>query len=105
MQLRFWFLGVGYSLWEIQYYFLFNKGHLVSVVNPMQIKSFAKSELLRTKNDSIDSQLIMRFCERMKPTFWEPEPENISELKSLQKRYDDLQNMILQEENRKESDF
>jgi transposase len=83
--------------------FLYDKEHLISVVNPMQIKSFAKSELLRTKTDKVDAQLIMRFCKTIKPGLWEPEPENIRELKSWQKRYDDLQNLIRQEENRKEA--
>ena len=54
--------------------FLYDKEHLISVVNPMQIKSFAKSELLRTKTDKVDAQFIMRFCETIKPGLWEPEP-------------------------------
>jgi transposase len=38
--------------------FLYDKEHLISVVNPMQIKSFAKSELLRT--DLVSHRTIRR---------------------------------------------
>ncbi len=41
---------------------LCDAGHVVSLVNPMRIKAFAKSEMLRTKTDRIDATLIARFC-------------------------------------------
>ncbi len=41
---------------------LHEAGHVVSLVNPMRIKAFAKSEMLRTKTDRIDAALIARFC-------------------------------------------
>jgi transposase len=47
--------------------FMYDTGHMVSIVNPARIKGFAKSELLRTKNDKIDAGLIARFCLAMSP--------------------------------------
>jgi Transposase len=37
---------------------LHEAGHVVSLVNPRRIKSFARSEMLRTKTDLIDAALI-----------------------------------------------
>ena len=48
--------------------FLYEVGYQVSVVNPARIKGFAKSELLRTKTDSVDAALIARFCAAIKPS-------------------------------------
>jgi transposase len=42
--------------------FLYDQGYKVSVVNPARIKGFAKSELLRTKNDKQDALLIAKQC-------------------------------------------
>jgi transposase len=46
---------------------MYDTGHMVGIVNPARIKGFAKSELLRTKNDKIDAGLIARFCLAMSP--------------------------------------
>ncbi|MEG4110465.1 MULTISPECIES: IS110 family transposase [unclassified Microcoleus] len=48
--------------------FLYGEEFQVSIVNRVRIKGFAKSELLRTKTDSVDSALIARFCAAMKPS-------------------------------------
>ncbi len=40
--------------------YLHEAGHAVSVVNPARIKGFAQSELIRTKTDSIDADIIAR---------------------------------------------
>ena len=37
------------------------QGHVVSIVNPLAIKSFGQSELSRTKTDKADAALIARF--------------------------------------------
>lgn len=80
--------------------FLFDAGHVVSVVNPARIKAFGESELLRTKNDKTDSRLIARFCEAMKPAAWAPDPPEIEELRALGRRRDALMAMRTQELNR-----
>jgi transposase len=80
--------------------FLFENGYTVSVVNPSRIKAFGESELLRNKNDDIDAKLIARFCEKMKPAAWEPDPPEIEHLRMLGRRRDVLIAMRTQEMNR-----
>lgn len=81
--------------------FLFDHGYTVSVVNPSRIKAFGESELLRNKNDKIDAQLIARFCQKMKPSAWEPDPPEVEHLRSLGRRRDVLISMRTQEMNRR----
>lgn len=81
--------------------FLFENGYTVSVVNPSRIKAFGQSELLRNKNDEIDAKLIARFCEKMKPAAWEPDPPEIEHLRMLGRRRDVLISMRTQEINRR----
>jgi len=80
--------------------FLFENGYTVSVVNPSRVKSFGEAELLRSKNDKIDAKLIARFCEKMKPTAWQPDPPEIEHLRMLGRRRDVLISMRTQEINR-----
>jgi len=46
--------------------FLHERGHRVSVVNPLRIKGFAKSDLQRNKTDKADARTIagVLSCER-----------------------------------------
>ena len=78
-------------------------GHTVSIVNPARIKGFARSELLRTKNDKIDAGLIARFCHAMHPEPWAPLPPEIRTLQALVRRVDALLVMRTQELNRIET--
>jgi transposase len=48
-------------------FFLHEHGHVVSIVNPMQIRAFGQSELSRAKTDKADATLIARFCQAMHP--------------------------------------
>ncbi|MBI1911284.1 MAG: IS110 family transposase [Deltaproteobacteria bacterium] len=80
--------------------FLFHAGHIMSVVNPSRIKAFGESELLRTKTDKTDAKLIARFCERMNPAAWQPDPPEIEHLRALGRRRDALICMRTQELNR-----
>lgn len=80
--------------------FMFDAGHVVSVVNPARIKAFGESELQRTKNDKMDAKLIARFCETMKPVAWEPDPPEVEQLRMLGRRRDALVSMRTQEGNR-----
>jgi transposase len=41
----------------------------ISVVNPLQIKNFAKALLVRNKNDRIDAKIIAEYCKRMQPVY------------------------------------
>jgi transposase len=49
---------------------LHQAGHVVSVVNPAQIKDFARSKLGRNKTDRVDASLAAEFCLMFKPAAW-----------------------------------
>lgn len=83
--------------------FLHEAGHVVSVTNPFQIKSFGKSIISRTKTDKADAKLIALFCEAIRPMTWMPDPPEIRKLKALGRRKDALINMRTQELNRESS--
>lgn len=80
--------------------YLYGLGHQVSVVNPAQIKGFAQCQLSRTKNDRADAVTIARFCERMQPLLWRPQPPEVEQLQALTRRLEALEQMITQERNR-----
>jgi len=58
-------------------------GYQVSIVNRARIKGFGKSELLRTKSDSVEAALIARFCAAIKPALWTPMAPEVKELQAL----------------------
>jgi len=76
--------------------FLQNSAQVVSVVNPFQTKSFAKSLLQRTKNDKVDSSMLAQYAYTNKPSATPKTPENIKHLKALV-RYE---NSLVKEEVR-----
>jgi transposase len=80
---------------------LHDTGIPISVVNPARIKGFSQCELARTKTDKADAHLIARFCQAMKPDFWQPKPAHVRELQQWVRRLDSLQRMKNQETNRK----
>jgi transposase len=76
-------------------------GHVVSLVNPVRIKAFAQSEMLRTKTDRIDAALIARFCRLHQPEPWTPPAPEIRILQGLVRRKHSLIEMRVEEENRR----
>ena len=56
---------------------------LISVVNPVQTKSFAKSHLLRTKNDKVDSIMLAQYGYFHKPKITPKIPEAIKKFRTL----------------------
>lgn len=79
---------------------LYEHDHRVSIVNPVRIKGYAKSQLSRTKNDRADAGLIARFCGDLKPSPWQPAPAEIAKLQGYARRLEALEQMITQEKNR-----
>lgn len=75
----------------------------VSVVNPLQIKNFARMKLSRNKNDIIDAQIIREYCERMQPHTFSPRSEEQKELKDLTKLLDTLKEQLVRLKNQLES--
>lgn len=80
--------------------FLHEAGHVVSVINPAQIKAYGESELSRNKTDRSDAGLIARFAQSQHPRPWSPPPPEVRELQALVRRLESLQEMRQQEANR-----
>jgi len=85
------------SYWEALAIHLYEAGHRVSLVNPRQTKSYAQSELLRTKTDSVDAAMIARFALAHKPEAWEPPPAESRMLQGLVRHLEDLKTTRAQE--------
>jgi transposase len=83
--------------------FLYESGYLVSIVNPARIAAYATSRLARTKTDKTDAALIARFCAQEQPPIWTPPSAEVQELQALVRRVEMLQEMVQQEENRRQS--
>lgn len=67
--------------------FLVLEGMKVSVVNPVQIKYFAKVKLSRNKNDRVDARIIAHYIQAMNPPLFQPrsaEQKYIRELIQLE---------------------
>jgi len=77
-------------------------GYIVSVVNPVQIKSFGRSAMVRTKTDRVDALIVAQFCRSQKPAAWTPPPQEIRDFRALLRRRETLQQMITAEKNRLE---
>jgi transposase len=84
-------------------FFLHEQGHIVSIVNPLQISAFGQSELSRTKTDKADAALIGRFCQAMNPEPWDPPTAAERRLQQLVRRRRALIEMRVQELNRLEA--
>ncbi|HEY0323915.1 MAG TPA: transposase [Pyrinomonadaceae bacterium] len=83
--------------------YLFDSGHMVSVVNPAIIKAYAQSQLSRTKTDKVAATLIAQFCQERKPPMWQPLPAEVRELQALVRRLEALLGMHQMEINRLEA--
>ena len=59
-------------------------GHVVSIVNPAQIRDFARTKLGRNKTDGVDASRIREYCELFKPQPWTPPSEAHRRLGELQ---------------------
>lgn len=79
--------------------YLVSKGIKVSVVNPLQIKNFARAKLSRNKTDQLDAKLIAAYCEMMKPGEFMPRSDAHKELKELSNLLDMLKNQLTQLSN------
>jgi len=83
-------------------YALDQAGAQVCVVNPAQIRAYAKSLGARSKTDKKDSVVISRFGLTQQPRLWQPEPETIRTLKALISRLQAVEQDIQREKNRLE---
>lgn len=91
--------GTG-KLWESLAEFLYDKGFHVSVVNPVRVKGYGKSELRRSKTDVLDAELIARFCRAQNPTAWKPRAPEMKAVRDRQRYISELKESRTQEKNR-----
>lgn len=70
--------------------FFYNLGMKVSVVNPLKIKAFRSSRLLRQKTDAADAQLIAEFCRMHNPAPWKPRSPDAKALHEINRRIESL---------------
>lgn len=91
--------GAG-KLWIPLAEYLHSRNFPVSVVNPMRISGFAKSDLRRSKTDKIDAKIIARFCRAQNPSVWVPPPVEIAAIRDMQRYLDELKTNRTQECNR-----
>ena len=82
-------------------HFALAQGWQVSLPNPKQVRAFARSRGRRAKTDGQDAQLLARFGAETDPPPWQPLPDEVAELESLQRRKDDLDHLLRQERNRR----
>lgn len=80
--------------------FLFQKAFLVSVVNPAQIKYYAKSRLARNKTDRLDALIIARFCQSENPRRWSPPPPEVFRLRTIHRLMQARKDQLAQERTR-----
>ncbi len=78
------------------------KGIMVSLVNPAQIRSFARGMAVLSKTDRIDAVLLARYGCLAQPKAWIPPAALLVELQALLARLDDLEGDLRREQNRYE---
>ncbi len=79
---------------------LVSKGFSVAVVNPRQIRDFAKATGRLAKTDALDAESIARFAEAIKPETRPLKDENEQELSELIARRTQVIQMLVAEKNR-----
>jgi transposase len=72
----------------------------IAVVNPRQIRDFAKAMNRLAKTDKIDRHTIALFADRMRPRPTPPSDENADKLRALTTRRQQVSEMLTQEKNR-----
>lgn len=63
---------------------LHGAGHIVSIVNPAQIRDFARTRLGRNKTDQVDAAFIRQYAELFAPPAWQPPSPALRRLCELQ---------------------
>jgi len=81
---------------------LYEAGVRVFVVNPAQLRDFAKGHAVRTKTDAKDSLVLALCVAQVKLIPWQPAPAEIRELRALMSRLDAVEGDLRAELNRQE---
>lgn len=83
--------------------YLASKNITVSVCNPLQIKNYAKSILVRNKNDTLDAKIIAAYAEERKPRCFTAPSEDKKYVRGILQLIDTLQGQKQQLSNQLES--
>jgi transposase len=81
-------------------HFALQQGWQVSLPNPKQVRDYLRGRGRRGKNDPLDAKGLAQYGAETDPPAWQPLPAELAELESLQRRKDDLEQMLRQERNR-----
>ena len=81
---------------------LVEAGHIVSVVNPRQVRDFAKALGILAKTDKIDARVIARFGQQVRPRAYVKTHEKQGELDQLVARRRQLVGLRTSEKNRQQ---
>lgn len=76
------------------------QGLVVSIVNPRQIRDFARAEGQLAKTDRLDAQVIARYAAMMEPNESKKPSKNQEKLRSLRTRRQQVSDALVQEKNR-----
>ena len=82
---------------------LVEAGHDVAVVNPRQVRDFARGLGILAKTDRLDASVIARFGQQVRPRIVEKQPEKMVELEQLVGRRRQLVELRTAENNRLET--
>jgi transposase len=82
---------------------LIDAGHQVAIVNPRQVRDFARGMGKLAKTDRIDALVLARFARQAQPRIVEKAPEKQVELAALVTRRRQLQSSAVAEANRRET--
>jgi transposase len=82
---------------------LLDAGHQVAVVNPRQVRDFARALGILAKTDQIDAYVLARFAEQLRPRTTAKVPEKQAELAQLVGRRRQLVELRTAEKNRLET--
>ncbi len=78
-------------------------GMRVSIVNPAQVRSFAKGIGILGKTDRLDARLLARYGQLARPRrAWQPPAEAVADLQALVARLDDVEADLRREKSRLE---
>jgi transposase len=64
-------------------YFLFEHGVRLSVVNPLSVKRYSQSLMLRAKTDKADSRMLIMYAKAFQLKQWKPKKASCVELQQL----------------------
>ena len=73
---------------------------LISIVNPAQIKAFARMQMRRSKTDQIDAEIIRNYAESQAPPLWQPASKQLQQLTALVTQADAIKESLGQWRNR-----